>query len=736
MENYVDIIGKNTRPDKLKTRMARDLANFILSKANPFVRFVGAVQSDDSEMIIADFEVDTPQLCAHDIRPLERIAIAPSDKRLPEVAALRADFPQVPHLNLRTTDLPRSLCLFTEGFETVRSTLTPARLVERIRWWLSMTARGKLHHTDQPLEPLIGVSDITLVLPHKLRGRAEKSLQKFRLRAQGDQDKPFLFVEEWKAGTKDVPDFVTAFIQCEPRTHGVIRRQPTSLADLQDILVNEGTDLLSRLREALKVWNGDVSIGPKSRLLLILELPKRRTNNGPVEGHEFRAFLSKNTVNEIGCDLGLWEFHAGKRGVLLQSIPKQNAGGEIPLLTLNIVGHLSAGGAARMNGLTQSRSALTAIGCGALGSQVIVNMVRAGQGDWSLIDHDRLQPHNLARHALTFEDVGLNKAEALLSKCNGLFDEPIIKNAFSCSVFEARTNAQLRQSVVDAELILDFSASVPVARFLARDIPSKGRRVSVFLNPSGSDLVLLAEDVDHSMTLDQLEFQYYRAIASMAELDKHFDSPVVLRYGQTCRDISSTIPQSRVAIFAGIASEALIANAQSRGAAIQIWKHQGPNGGIAPITVTVSTTREFKGKDWTVITDEHVLIKLQVFRGAKLPNETGGVLIGSFDVERKLVYLVDVLPSPADSKEYPALYIRGVSGLKEEVARLGKRTNGMLDYIGEWHSHPNRCSLEPSRDDRKLFQWLRQYMATECLPPVMAIVGDRKRTRFFIETIE
>ena len=46
----------------------------------------------------------------------------------------------------------------------------------------------------------------------------------------------------------------------------------------------------------------------------------------------------------------------------------------------------------------------------------------------------------------------------------------------------------------EAELILDFAASVPVARHFARHVESPARRVSLFLNPCGSDLVCLGED--------------------------------------------------------------------------------------------------------------------------------------------------------------------------------------------------------------------------------------------------
>src|SRR5260370_1206400 len=63
----------------------------------------------------------------------------------------------------------------------------------------------------------------------------------------------------------------------------------------------------------------------------------------------------------------------------------------------------------------------------------------------------------------------------------------------------------LAQAFAGAELILDIAASVPVARHLSIDVDCPARRVSVFLNPQGTDVVVLAEDKHRRLTLDALE---------------------------------------------------------------------------------------------------------------------------------------------------------------------------------------------------------------------------------------
>ena len=57
----------------------------------------------------------------------------------------------------------------------------------------------------------------------------------------------------------------------------------------------------------------------------------------------------------------------------------------------------------------------------------------------------------------------------------------------------------------------------------------------------------------------------------------------------------------------------------------------------------------------------------------------------------------------------------------------------MLQYIGEWHSHPNGSDVTPSSDDRKVLAWLGELMDREGLPGVVAIVGDEGRVNLLID---
>lgn len=95
-------------------------------------------------------------------------------------------------------------------------------------------------------------------------------------------------------------------------------------------------------------------------------------------------------------------------------------------------------------------------------------------------------------------------------------------------------------------------------------------------------------------------------------------------------------------------------------------------------------------------------------RANKLPKETGGVLLGSYDMQRKMLYIIDSIFAPPDSEEYPCAFIRGKDGLKDRLKRVESVTGKMVAYVGEWHSHPSQAGCEPSEDDRKVFAWIAE----------------------------
>jgi integrative and conjugative element protein (TIGR02256 family) len=146
--------------------------------------------------------------------------------------------------------------------------------------------------------------------------------------------------------------------------------------------------------------------------------------------------------------------------------------------------------------------------------------------------------------------------------------------------------------------------------------------------------------------------------------------------------------------------------------------------------VTVSTAeprpvRRLPTADWAIFYDEGLLDDIRVARGRALPAETGGVLVGIVDVDRKVILVVDALSPPADSTGSRAEFFRGVDGLTDRLREVCAITRDQVRYVGEWHTHPRCHGATPSSTDLAQLEFLRVQLGREGIPPVMMIMGEQ-----------
>ena len=748
---YFDIPGDPVGPSELEILKARNLALNLSDKRIEFAGLVECRRRDEVEVVVFDLDVEVTQVQRYSILAEERVSatFCKSDERVPVIHALRKDFPRVPHLNLHVEEYPRNLCLYAEPYEDLKHRWTAPKFVHDIRRWLALTGQGDLHQDDQPLEPLLMdyFGHIVLPPPAQLKLKEHEPVPLFIGQVRPVNGKKPFFVTE-PCQPQDGPMNIIASVhRCEPQTHGVIHRMPMSLADLAQITASAKLDLLAELRDRLRTWHTSDSSVLDAQLLLVMLFPKKRYDGGTTEVVDMWAFSLFDTkenksgeglkIRQLGTEIGTWETRNNHVGFLLR--PDTSRQGEaVGIDVLNVVNGIDRSLAAKLSGENHvDEMRLVAVGLGALGSQVVMNFARSGFGMWTLVDHDCLFPHNMVRHELDGHFVGWNKAEAVAFSANTIVEGANLFSALPVDVLHAGDQAQaLSKSLAESDAILDMSTSVSVARMLARDTESAARRISFFLTPSGRDLVLLAEDKERDILLDALEMQYYRAVLNDHRLSGHLDKPDQrYRYAQSCRDITTRLPHDMVALHASLGVRAIRDAVRSPDSTVKIWR-ASEDGVVQLVDVTPAAVVLTQTNSWTVITDNGLLEKLFGLREDKLPNETGGVLLGSFDMERQIVYIVDALPSPPDSEEWPMLYIRGCEGLAENVATLTQKVYDMLEYVGEWHSHPDGAGTARSKDDLKVFAWLGKLMLGNGHPAVMVIVERRGMIGYYVEKPE
>lgn len=724
-------------PDSLQIPKAIELLQTLQSQGLPFAQLVNCFRIESNEFITVDIQPETPQYPVHDIRTVERVAIGfnAADTDHPAVLALRRDFPVVPHINLIIKDIPRSLCLYQTAYSDMKPSWTAAALLKQLYWWLSQTARGELHAPDQPLEQAFYASPGKLVLPSAFfSADVALTLEPIVVRLAGTLNDQTVFValpvSDVSAAERLKAQYAPFVYTTSPRVHGLIQEQPRTLAELNAYM--DEPAFMDALRQHLISLKDDSAFDRWLKLLIIVRIPQQRSAGGEVEAMEIWTFASEDNLVEIGTDLGIWVVHENTIAPLWH-VDTTRVGQTCQILMLNPIRALTREMTAAFNGLQPTETRFVAIGAGSLGSQVVNNLLRAGQGNWVWVDEDQYLPHNAARHYLPSSYIGQGKALAMASLLGTIYEKMELQ-AISANVLLAASDS-VRTAFTDAEVILDMSASVAVARHLSLGVESSARRASLFLNPSGTDVVLLAEGPDRSLRLDHLEMEYYRGLIRRTDLQGHLltdDKPI--RYSHACRDVSVQLPQDQVALHAAIGARAIRTAVEGTKASVKLWR-SGPDLSVMAYEIECSAYAEISAGNWTVAISHQLLHELSEYRQARLPNETGGVLVGVFDTQHRRIYIVDQIPSPPDSKEWPTAYYRGVEGVPEELERISTCTGRQVVYAGEWHSHPDQCPVNPSDDDREVFNWLQYHQQLNGFPPLMVIAGEQGITGWYVSDL-
>lgn len=102
-----------------------------------------------------------------------------------------------------------------------------------------------------------------------------------------------------------------------------------------------------------------------------------------------------------------------------------------------------------------------------------------------------------------------------------------------------------------------------------------------------------------------------------------------------------------------------------------------------------------------------------------IPNETGGILIGKYDLRRQRAVVKTATAAPEDSISTPITFHRGARGLQKILDAAWSRGEY---YLGEWHFHPEAVpnASTVDRDQMAAFAGMREL---HCPEPLLLIAG-------------
>ncbi len=744
-EPFFEVGGDGISPDELESGLAKSLFDFVQNHGGHAVTVEELRRIDDRiEVIVLNLTTCISQKPKYEVLPEERLAVAFKDDE-PAVVPLRKEFPLTPHsygLPLESV-LPGSMtiCLDDRPWDDAKADYSGAEIIRRAISWFGRVDNGKVDDALQLPHTIFLPAEQTIVMCSTLQTQfcdPERPPVFVQLKPLGESDK-YLVAEAYEAAdTTDsagnsVGEFVGFTLGVRAQNSGAMWHRPTHLGHLRYMLAGGQVDLLELLRRRLD----EILSIPRhalERLYGYRMLIQFVVINESQDSVEPMFLGTEASLGEIGVATGLlFETPEGVAHSYGRCLPV----GEIDEQLLEGIRLMSANLSFSFEGEVASIYAghdeqwreeigknVVVLGAGAIGSQCITSLVREGAFEkLTIVDDDVFAPHNLARHVLRGSALGNSKTAMLSDDLSAIRADLCIETICE-KVSLTHQSETLNEALATSDHILDLTASLGASRTISA-ISKRSRAISAFFNPSGSAVVVLQEDVSRTLDLASLEALYYAEICHNRSLCDHLrpgDQAVVS--GGQCRAVTSRIPASKAAILSNIAASVLGKIMLSSDPSITIASINADGGtNMHRVTPTIGSM-SVNANGWKICLADAVARKLQNFRDAHLPSETGGILLGVVDHARKRIEISMGLEAPPDSSASPSSFERGVQGAIDSIAEARARTMHQLTYVGEWHSHPRGARTTPSLTDAAQLVMLREELMAEQRPPAMVIVGD------------
>lgn len=696
--NHKIIKGSQIKGDSLRHMRAKAIYNAALHHpyAKDVLCYVNSKGDSIIRMILTHLEI--PDEPVYDIYDTEEIAIIchPEDINMPEVYALRKDFPtKLPHSNAKPFVRPVSLCVSDVPFSDMRPQFNAYDFINCIRRWLSLNSVNMLHEENRPLEVFFGFNEVCCILNEQVPCNPYVRYSK-----KTNYSSTLEFVDKniatnylVRIPTEKI--YASGFVQI-PKTLGDLRSiQSTAQISLTESLLTILTSTVagkSTLHVALLIFVTQASKDNKKNsydLFLI------KTNTSPAEIINKKKTLSLQTFEG-------WFYNLPIKVALLEFMTSRE---------LNAIN----------NGIKEKIRKVSIIGCGTLGSAVIDHFIRQGcSNEINIVDCDILLPHNLSRHTLSTNKVMTSKVCSIKDLYHGILNQKVVAiDGDFLSLKQLDEERLLR----NAELVMDFSTSIAVERKLAFD-ERDYRRCTSFLNPKGDEIVLLMEDEERLFRLDLLEMNYYRNLIVDKRFLHHLEQTDIIRTNSfSCRSESMILNYENVRILSAIVSKQIRKHNALGTPCLTIWHLDADTGTVSSLSMDISSWRHTYVNDVQVFVSEAVEKEIETLVNLSPGKETGGCLFGSYDRDHNTIYVYYMVPAPDDSMKTPVSFIRGVKGLSTEYERITKLTYNQVRYLGEWHSHPNMANI-PSDTDKQQFKELWKEQRSQDLPFVQMIHGN------------
>lgn len=400
------------------------------------------------------------------------------------------------------------------------------------------------------------------------------------------------------------------------------------------------------------------------------------------------------------------------------SMDRDNA--EIELL--GPIKKLSSCAASKLSGVESKDKKMLIIGCGSVGSKISLNFAKMGIIDQLLIDDDLFCPHNIIRHEnVPFLYQGCNKAQYVASTINLMYGVDEKAQYLTSSGFEIDFASYNQYNIIDCTASQSFMSYIvenkdvefPIMR---SELADSGRMGFSFIegqnrNPNVNEMKILT----WYLALKNKNIENWLINAEMNEVDPE------IQIGYGCSSDTMIMDNATISYHTSVIPHFYMNHCEQEVGKIlisHINKEKLQNNKIDIIEVD----------KFTRLVDKNIKVSISntAINKAKETldedKENAGIWIGRYCENSNEIVIIDTFISNEHIRNKDEI-ICGDTDVREYIEKVNKSTNGLIGYIGEWHTHP-KGDASPSEKDLNTFSEVRSKISENNTPMLMSIFGS------------
>ncbi|MBW8244228.1 ThiF family adenylyltransferase [Muricauda oceani] len=348
-----------------------------------------------------------------------------------------------------------------------------------------------------------------------------------------------------------------------------------------------------------------------------------------------------------------------------------------------------------------TNSHILIIGCGALGSSLAEILARGGVKNLSLEDFDNIRGGNLCRANYHLYDMIYQKTERLTKRLKAI--SPFLNTTsidFKLNSIDLRKVKEILDKYID--VIFDCSAD-PEVTFILDKVGFKGDIFSLAITNNAKSLV--------SITGPNLTKQARSLFAFLENSEPTYIEGTGCGYPT----FEANYNDINYLLHTGLK---IINNNYSKNRKNETFVIKPEFESVPSIDIIEYNFSFSDNQNSSIHIPMGLLNEIEEITRFHYPNEFGGVFVG-YRTDRDFIITDLLLPDKFENGR--AIFIRHPGSLNQRLSEIHRTTNGKIEYLGEWHSHPDGPTKPSKRDFNEMKKIARDKKISIAQPLLMIV---------------